>query len=78
MNPAKKYNIIFIKTVFTHLTILGLIFSGFIIYNIIQNKDINNLIQKINSILFYANNLILFLLIGIFYLSKANKEEIDI
>jgi len=79
MNPSKKYSKALIKTIFTHVTILGLLFSGLIFYRVIKNIEIDSLLAQINSILFYANNLIAFLIIGIFYFVKARKEDnIDI
>lgn len=75
MNPSKKYSTALIKTIFTHITILGLLFSVLILYRIARNIEIDSVLSYINSIMFYANNLILFLIIGIFYFVKAKKTD---
>jgi len=75
MNPSKKYTKALVKTIFTHITMIGLLFSGLIFYRIISNIEIDSIFSYFNSIIFFVNNLIIFLIIGVFYFAKARKED---
>lgn len=75
MDPEKKYSLALLKTVFTHLCLLGLLLAGLLVYSIHYNISIMTIILKYNNPFTYYINLVIFLIIGMIYFITAKNED---